>query len=128
MALPTLIPGSALGLNGAVPPSERIVLGGMGVGRRGTSDLHWMLPEKDVQFVAICDAKKAQREAVKRIVDTKYGNTGLRHVSRHARVPGRRGRTLTRCLIATGDRWHATAADHGHAGRQGRLFRKALLA
>ena len=30
-------------------------------------------------------------------------------------------------LIATGDRWHATAADLGHALRQGRLFREALL-
>ena len=53
LAAPCLIPGSALGLNGAVPPSERIVMGGMGVGNRGTGDLHWMLPEKDVQFVAI---------------------------------------------------------------------------
>src|ERR1039458_3837672 len=57
LAAPCLIPGSALGLNGAVPPSERIVMGGMGVGNRGTGDLHWLLPEKDVQFVAICDAK-----------------------------------------------------------------------
>ena len=75
LAAPCLIPGSALGLNGAVPPSERIVMGGMGVGNRGTGDLHWLLPEKDVQFVAICDAKQAQRQAVKRIVDAKYGNT-----------------------------------------------------
>src|ERR1035437_2826789 len=74
IAAPCIIPASALGLNGAVPPSERIVLGGMGVGNRGTGDLNWMLPEKDVQFVAICDAKKAQRESVKRIVDNKYGN------------------------------------------------------
>ena len=65
IAAPCLIPGSALGLNGAVPPSERIILGGMGVGGRGTGVLNWMLPEKDVQFVAICDAKKSQREAIK---------------------------------------------------------------
>src|SRR5512146_1173738 len=74
MAAPCLIPGSALGLNGAVPPSERIVLGGIGIGGRGTHDLNWMLPERDVQFVAICDAKRSQREAVKRLVDKRYGN------------------------------------------------------
>src|SRR5262245_18515760 len=73
-ALPTLIPGSALGVNGSVPPSARIVLGGIGVGGRGSGVLNWMLPEKDVQFVAICDAKRTQREAVKRMVDNKYGN------------------------------------------------------
>ncbi|MEI6565445.1 MAG: hypothetical protein WCR20_02115 [Verrucomicrobiota bacterium] len=75
VAFPTIIPGSALGLNGTVPPSERIVFGGLGVGSRGTGVLNWMLPEKDMQFVAICDAKKSQREAIKRMVDNRYGNT-----------------------------------------------------
>src|SRR5512138_1026259 len=74
VALPTLVPASALGRNGFVAPSERIVLGGIGVGGRGTGVLNWMLPEKDVQFVAICDDKKTQREAIKRMVDNKYGN------------------------------------------------------
>ncbi|MCX7826838.1 MAG: gfo/Idh/MocA family oxidoreductase, partial [Verrucomicrobiae bacterium] len=59
MALaPSVIPASALGLDGRVPPSERIVMAGIGIGGRGTHDLNWMLPEPDVQFVAICDSKK----------------------------------------------------------------------
>lgn len=65
---PTIIPSSALGLGGAVPPSERIVLGGIGIGGRGTHVLSTMLPEKDVQFVAICDPQKSRREAVKKLV------------------------------------------------------------
>lgn len=73
LAAPTLIPGSALGLNGAVPPSERIVMAGVGIGGRGTGVLKWMLPEKDVQFVAVCDAKRSSREAVKRVIDDHYG-------------------------------------------------------
>ena len=36
---PTIIPSSALGLDGAVAPSERVVVGGIGIGRRGTYDL-----------------------------------------------------------------------------------------
>src|SRR5664279_5103464 len=109
VALPCVIPGSALGLNGAVPPSERIVLGGMGVGNRGSSDLRWMLPEKDVQFVAICDAKKASREAVKRIVDDTYGNTDCA-MYRDMREFLATRTDIDALLIATGDRWHATAA------------------
>ena len=35
VAMPTIIPSSALGLGGAVAPSERIVLGGIGIGGRG---------------------------------------------------------------------------------------------
>src|SRR5262245_17646857 len=69
---PTIIPASALGRGGTVAPSERIVLGGIGIGSRGTFDLNWMLPEKDVQFVAICDARKVRREAVKALVDKRY--------------------------------------------------------
>jgi hypothetical protein len=55
---PTIIPASALGRGGAVPPSERIVLGGIGLGSRGSTDLHAMLPEPDVQFLAVCDPQK----------------------------------------------------------------------
>ena len=106
---PCLIPASALGLNGAVPPSERIVLGGMGVGSRGSSDLNWMLPERDVQFVAICDAKKSQREAVKRIVDTKYGNKDCA-MYRDMREFLALRTDIDALLIATGDRWHALAS------------------
>src|SRR5208282_153211 len=109
VAVPCLVPGSALGLNGAVPPNERIVLGGMGVGNRGSDDLRWMLPERDVQFVAICDAKKSQREAVKRIVDTKYGNTDCA-MYRDMREFLATRTDIDALLIATGDRWHATAA------------------
>ncbi len=109
LALPTIIPASALGRDGSVAPSERIVLGGLGVGNRGTSDLQWMLPEKDVQFVAICDARKSQRQGIKNIVDNHYGNKDC------AMYPEMRAFLAERAdidalLIATGDRWHATAS------------------
>ncbi|HRT10259.1 MAG TPA: Gfo/Idh/MocA family oxidoreductase, partial [Candidatus Paceibacterota bacterium] len=109
VAAPCLVPGRVLGLNGAVPPSERIVLGGIGIGGRGSGVLRWMLPEKDVQFVAVCDAKKSQREAVKRLVDEKYGNKDCatyRDLREFLAV-----RTdIDAVLIATGDRWHALAS------------------
>jgi hypothetical protein len=109
LAVPCFVPASVLGLNGAVPPSERIILGGMGVGNRGSDDLRWMLPERDVQFVAICDAKKSQREAVKRIVDAKYGNKDCA-MYRDMREFLATRTDIDALLIATGDRWHATAA------------------
>ena len=104
ITVPCVIPGSALGLNGSVPPSGRIVLGGLGVGGRGSGVLNWMLPEKDVQFVAICDAKKSQREAVKRIVDNKYGNKDCA-MYRDMREFLATRTDIDALLIATGDRW-----------------------
>ncbi|MFO1501346.1 MAG: Gfo/Idh/MocA family oxidoreductase [Verrucomicrobiota bacterium] len=108
-ALPTFVPSTVLGRNGAVPPSERIVLGGMGVGNRGSYVLSWMLPEPDVQFVAICDAKKASREAVKRMVDNRYGNSDCA-MYRDMREFLANRTDIDALLIATGDRWHALAS------------------
>ena len=108
-AVPYIVPASALGLGGKVAPSERIVFGGMGVGRRGSHDLRWMLPEPDVQFVAICDARKESREAVKQIVDTRYGNKDCAMYSDMREFLALRT-DIDALLIATGDRWHSLAA------------------
>ena len=109
MTVPCIIPGSALGLNGAVPPSERIVMGGLGIGSRGSGVLNWMLPEKDVQFVAVCDAKQSQRDAVKRIIDSKYGSSDCK-TYRDIREFLALRTDIDALLIATGDRWHALAS------------------
>ena len=109
VAVPTLIPGSALGLNGSVAPSERILVGGIGIGGRGSGDLNWLLPEKDVQFLAVCDAKKSARQAVKRTVDNRYGNTDCA-TYRDIREFLAERTDIDAVLIATGDRWHALAS------------------
>jgi len=74
VALPHYVPVSALGRDGTVAPSERIVMGGIGIGGRGSHDLRWTLNESDVQWVAVCDALKSRRLAAKKMVDGKYGN------------------------------------------------------
>ena len=74
VALPFYVPVPALGRDGTVAPSERIVMGGIGMGGRGSGDLAWMVNEPDVQWVAVCDAVKGRRDAAKNLVDAKYGN------------------------------------------------------
>ena len=39
LAAPLVVPGSALGRNGAVAPSERIVMAGIGIGSQGGADI-----------------------------------------------------------------------------------------
>ena len=70
---PMIIPSSALGRDGAVAPSERVIVGGIGIGRRGGYDLGCFLQQKDVQFVAVADIKQKRRGEVKQIVDKHYG-------------------------------------------------------
>ena len=106
---PAVIPSSALGRDGAVPPSERIVMGGVGLRGRGMGLLGWMLPEPDVQFVAICDAQKAPRERVKKVVDDRYGNSDCAMYPEIREFLAQRT-DIDAVLMATGDRWHALAS------------------
>jgi hypothetical protein len=108
-AAPMVVPSSVLGRNGAVPPSGRIVMAGLGVGNRGGHDLRWMLPEPDVQFIAICDSKKSSRENFKQTVDAHYGNQDCTMHSDMREFLATRP-DIDGLLIATGDRWHALAA------------------
>lgn len=108
-AAPMLVSSPALGRAGAVAPSERIVMGGLGIGNRGSHDLGWMMREKDVQFVAICDIRKSQREKVKKMIDGHYGNSDCamyRDLREYLAVR----EDIDGILTATGDRWHALAA------------------
>lgn len=108
LALPTLIPGSALGADGGVPPSERIVMGGIGVGNRGRYDLSEFLKYPVTQFVADADCQLSRRQLVKKMVDEHYGNTDCKLYQDMFEVLGRDD--IDAVLIATGDRWHTMAS------------------
>jgi predicted dehydrogenase len=109
LAAPLVVPARVLGLNGAVPPSETIILGGIGIGGRGSGVLNWMMGEPDVRFVAVCDPQKSRREAVKKMVDNRYGNTDCKLYGNIREFLAERT-DIDAVLSATGDRWHALAA------------------
>ena len=104
VAAPLLVPASALGLGGAVPPSDRVTLGGLGIGSRGARDLQSFLSQADVQFLAICDVRNERREAIKSLADKKYGNSDCAMYSDQDELWARKD--IDALLIATGDRWH----------------------
>ena len=109
VALPMLVPPSALGLDGHVAPSNRITMAGIGLGRRGGGVFRsGVLPEKDVQFVAICDVWKARRDGIKNVTDAHYGNKDCKTYIDLRELLARKD--IDAVLIATGDRWHASAS------------------
>jgi hypothetical protein len=109
VALPYFIPATALGRGGAVAPSERIVMGGIGLGGRGSYDLSVMLTMPDVQWVAVCDVLKERREAAKKLVDGSQGNKDCAVYGDLRQLLAERT-DVDAVLIATGDRWHALAS------------------
>lgn len=109
VALPWIIPASALGRDGTVAPSERIVMGGIGLGGRGSYDLGVMVAQKDVQWVAVCDLVKERRQAAKNSVDNAYANQDCAMYGDLRQLLAERT-DVDAVLIATGDRWHALAS------------------
>ncbi len=109
VALPYYVPASVLGRGASVAPNERIVMGGIGIGGRGSHDLTWMLNEPDVQWVAVCDVLKNRRQAAKNKVDSKYGNKDCALYGDMRQFLAERT-DVDAVLIATGDRWHALAS------------------
>ena len=109
LAVPQIVPSSALGLDGAVAPSERLVMGGIGIGGRGGYDLPILLQFPQVQFVAVCDVQKPRRDAAKQTVDGKYGNKDCASHRDLRDLLSSHG-DIEAVLIATGDRWHTPAS------------------
>lgn len=105
---PLWMPASALGLGGAVSPNGRIRLGGIGIGNRGRYDLGCFLQEPDVQFLAVADVQASRREAVKKMVDAKYGNADCAMYRDFRELLDRPD--IDAVLIATGPNWHGTAS------------------
>lgn len=108
IAAPMVIPGSVLGKDGAVPPSERITLGAIGIGGRGGYVLQCFLQEPDVRCVAICEVQRSRRENVKKVVDARNGDQACATYTDLRELLDRKD--IDACMIATGPNWHCAAA------------------
>lgn len=116
LAAPYFVSPSALGLAGTVSPSDRITVGGIGIGRRGTYDLGCFFEQPDVQFRAVCDVQKKQRDAIKGMTDDHHGNSDCDTYIHFEDLLARDD--IDAVLIATGPNWHGVAACH--AARAGK--------
>jgi predicted dehydrogenase len=71
-AAPTIVPASALGRGKRPAPSNRIVIGFIGLGGNGTGHLRGHLENPEVQVAAVCDVDRSHRLNAKTIAETRY--------------------------------------------------------
>lgn len=86
-------------------PNDKIVMGAIGVGGRGRSDLRELLKFPEVEVVAVCDVVGRHAELAKKDVDGKYGNTACAVYGDFREITHRDD--IDAVLIATPDHWHA---------------------
>jgi predicted dehydrogenase len=106
--LPYLIRSSALGLDGAVAPSNRITLGVIGVGAQGTVDMRAFLNHDDVRVTAVCDVNSKNVDRAKGLIAEKYGSPDVK-VHRDFRDLNR-DPSIDAVLMALPVHWHSIPA------------------
>ena len=113
---PTLIKASALGLNGAVAPSNRVVIATIGVGWMGGDHLDSFLKIPDAQLVAVCDLDDQHLTEAKAKVDLKYGDQACAAYHAFEEVLARRD--IDAVSIAVPDHWHGLVAFQAARARK----------
>ncbi len=116
LAVPTILPASALGLDGAVAPSNRLVFANIGIGGRARYVMPNFLAQPDVVFTAVSDCREDRMKSAKEMIDTHYGHKDCRMFSNFQELLAQKD--IDAVFIATGDRWHTTASIY--AARAGK--------
>ena len=108
VAVPNIVPASALGLDGTTAPSNRLVLGCIGVGSQGSGNMGQFLEQQEVQIVAVCDVDRAHREKAQGTVNETYSNRDCAGYNDFRELIARGD--LDAVSIAVPDHWHAIPA------------------
>ncbi|MDG2166992.1 MAG: Gfo/Idh/MocA family oxidoreductase [Opitutales bacterium] len=75
---PQIIPSHVLGLNSKISPSNKITLGVLGAGARGTADLVNFLGLDDVRVTTLCDVNQRNIAKAKTRIADAYGKADVK--------------------------------------------------
>lgn len=116
VGFPYVVSSRALGADGAIPPSEKIVMGCIGVGSMGGGHVRAFLQNTDVQVAAVCDLREVFRQKAKTRVDQHYGDQGCATYNDYREMLARKD--IDAVTVVVPDHWHALIGIE--AARQGK--------
>jgi predicted dehydrogenase len=115
VAAPYVLPSSALGLDGAAAPSNRVAYGYVGCGNHGAGwNFDQVFRASDAQIIAVCDVDENHLNDAKAKVEAHYANTlgkdykGCTTYGDFRELINRKD--LDAVGIATPDHWHVIPA------------------
>lgn len=115
LAAPYIVPGRAFGLDGATPPSDRITIGFIGLGKMAKGHVDAFLADKAVQIVALCDVERTRLDTQQQKVNDFYARrddtgayAGCEIFGDFRELCARPG--IDAVVIATPNHWHALNA------------------
>jgi predicted dehydrogenase len=105
IVLPQIFPSSVFGMGKRIAPSDRIVIGAIGTGSQGMSNMRDFLMLKDaVQFVAVCDVDALRLAKARETVDLANKNVACRAYGDYREFLEKE--KLDAVSIALPDHWH----------------------
>jgi predicted dehydrogenase len=108
ITFPYVVPSSSLGGAGSIAPSNRIVMGCIGVGSQGTYNMKAFLNLPAIRVVAVCDVFEDRHQKAKNLVDQHNGNKGCATFGDFRDLLARED--INAVTIVTQDHWHALIA------------------
>jgi predicted dehydrogenase len=105
VALPHVLPASALGADNTVAPSDKITVGFIGTGGHGIGrNLNMYLAQSDAKVLAVCDVDSNNLTRAEKMVNDKYGNTDCAATKDFRDILARKD--IDTVMISTPDHWH----------------------
>ncbi len=123
LAAPWVVPSWVRGAETALPPSERITVGVIGIGAMGSGHVRRMAGDPAVQVLGVCEVDTARRENARNVVDERYAAARAAGTYRGCDAYNDYRELLARddldaVVIATPDHWHALQSiDAAKAGK-----------
>jgi len=99
---------SAFRAQATIAPSNKVAMGIVGIGGRGSQLLPVFMHLDDVRILAVCDAVKERRDRAKATVDAYNGDEACTAYRDFRELLARPD--IDALYVATGDRWHAQLA------------------